>query len=158
MTLIKVDRLAELLRAANYPIDKTRNLVQGFSEGFDIGNQGPTDRADLSNNLPLRIGSLTEIWNKFMKEVKLGRYAGPFSSVPYDNFIQSLVGLVPKDNGAKTRLIFHLSYNFKRNGKPNACNSVNHHTLAELCSVRYKDLDQAIKACLKRQTKCVQFS
>ena len=46
-----------------------------------------------------------------MKEVKLGRYAGPFPTIPYEeDFIQSPIGLVPKDQGCDTRLIFHLSY------------------------------------------------
>ena len=44
------------------------------------------------------------------KEVKLGRYAGPYNSIPFDNYIQLPIGLVPKDRGASTRLIFHLSY------------------------------------------------
>ena len=50
-----------------------------------------------------------------MKEVKLKRFAGPFESSPFEDFIQSPVGLVPKDNGKDTRLIFHLSY--PRTGK-----------------------------------------
>ena len=45
-----------------------------------------------------------------MKEVKEGRYAGPFESIPFDSYIQSPIGLVPKDGGKDTRLIFHLSY------------------------------------------------
>ena len=68
-----------------------------------------------------------------MKEVKAGRYAGPFDEVPYDNFIQSPIGLVPKAGG-KTRLIFHLSFEFKGEdgGSVNGCNP------KEKCSVQYK--------------------
>ena len=62
-------------------------------------------------NIKLRIGSETELWNKVMKEVKLKHFAGPFKDIPYEeDFIQSPIGLVPKDNGKDTRLIFHLSY------------------------------------------------
>ena len=111
-----------------------------------------TDRIQLYN-LPLRIGSHFDIWEKIMKEVKLGRYAGPFPNIPYENYIQSPIGLVPKDNGTKTRLIFHLSYNFKRDKLPNKSeqknNSINHHTPDELCSVKYKDIDHAVKVCLQ---------
>ena len=48
-----------------------------------------------------------------MKEIKERRYAGPFmkENFPFVNYIQSPIGLVPKA-GNKTRLIFHLSYDF----------------------------------------------
>ena len=81
-----------------------------------------------------------------MKEVELGRYAGPYKQPPYSNYIQSPVGLVPKDNGTKTRLIFHLSYDF---GTEEHQKSVNHHTPAELCTVKYNDLDKAVEYCLE---------
>ena len=45
-----------------------------------------------------------------MTEVQAKRYTGPYEKVPYEFFIQSPIGLVPKDKGKKTRLIFHLSY------------------------------------------------
>ena len=96
-----------------------------------------------SANLKFRVGNPTILWNKIMKEVKLKRYAGPFSEVPYQYFIQSPVGLVDKDHGRDTHLIFHLSY--PRNDKKQ---SVNANTPAELCSVKYADFDQAIQLCL----------
>ena len=34
-----------------------------------------------------------------MKEVEAKHYAGPFKTIPFENFIQSPIGLVPKDNG-----------------------------------------------------------
>ena len=78
-----------------------------------------------------------------MKEVKLKCVAGPFDSVPYENYIQSPIGLVPKAGGA-IRLIFHLSYDCKRDGLM----SLNHHTPKEMCSVSYRDLDYAVHAYL----------
>ena len=82
-----------------------------------------------------------------MKEVKEGRYAGPFDKVPYENFIQSPIGLVPKA-GNKTRLIFHLSFEFKdKHGKPEG--SVNGCSPREWCTVHYMDLDDAVANCLK---------
>ena len=81
-----------------------------------------------------------------MKEVKLGRYAGPFEKIPFENFIQSLIGLVPKAGG-QTRLIFHLSYNFSENLQKDG--SLNYFTPSEKCSVKYNDLDEAVKSCLK---------
>ena len=53
-----------------------------------------------------------------MKEVQVGRFAGPsdLDNLPFDSFIQSPVGLVPKA-GNKTRLIFHLSFDFGMENK-----------------------------------------
>ena len=77
-----------------------------------------------------------------MKEVKLKRYAGPFKEIPFDNFIQSPIGLVPKDNGKDCRLIFHLSY------PRGTLKLLNAKTPPELCSVKYPDFDKAIQLCL----------
>ena len=65
----------------------------------------------------------------------------PFEELPFQNFIQSPLGLVPKDNGKQTRLIFHLSYDFKKSGNP----SVNAGTPEHLCKVKCRDLDWAIQ-------------
>ena len=81
---------------------------------------------------------------KLMKEVSLGRVAGPFDQVPFENFIQSPIGLVLKDRGTQTCLIFHLSYEFV-----DGLGSVNSHIPKELCSVQYPDLDTAVHLCLQ---------
>ena len=78
-----------------------------------------------------------------MKEVQLKRVVGPFERIPFENYIQLPIGLVPKaGNTGKTRLIFHLSYDFKK-GK-----LLNHHTPRHKCSVKYCDLNYAVKAYL----------
>ena len=107
VTPIKVDVLHRFLRDSNYDEQKTKFLIDGFTNGFDLGYRGPTNRRDLSDNIPIKehIGSKLDMWNKIMKEVELGRYAGPFKKPPFDNYIQSPIGLVPKA-GNKTRLIF----------------------------------------------------
>ena len=111
-------------------------------------------RKSRANNIPLRNGNEVILWNKLNKEVKLGRVAGPFDKIPYENFIQSPIGLVPKlGNEGKTRLIFHLSYNFATNDKSNTTpvdeRSLNQDTPKEICMVKYNDLDHAIKSCLR---------
>ena len=135
-------QLKRLLKDSNYEKSKTDFLVDGFTTGFDIGYRGPATRQSTSENIPLKVGTPTHLWQKMMDEVKLGRFAGPFNEVPYKNFIQSPVGLVPKSNG-KLRLIFHLSFDF--GGEHH---SLNHHTPDEWCTVSYKDLDHAIRNCL----------
>ena len=146
VTPIQVEELKKLLLESGYDRDKSNYLIQGFTDGFDIGYRGPKTRQDTSMNLPIKegVGSKTELWNKVMKEVKHCRYAGPFESIPFENYMQSPIGLVPKDNGKQTRLIFHLSYDFKSGNK-----SLNYHTPEELSRVKYRDLDHAVANCLQ---------
>ena len=145
VTPINIASLRKLLLQSDYNFDKTKMLLDGFTRGFDIGYRGPTNRKHTSNNLPLRVGSKTELWNKVMKEVKECRYAGSFDRPPCKHYVQSPLGLVPKAGG-KTRLIFHLSYDF---GAEDKDKSVNFHTPKNLCSVKYNDLEHAIRASLE---------
>ena len=78
-----------------------------------------------------------------MKEVGLGHYAGPYQQPPFQTYKQSPIGLVPKDGGTKTRLIFHLSY------PKNGTTSVNYNTPKEKCKVKYPSFDDAVRLCLK---------
>ena len=144
VTPINANRLKACLEEANYDQDKIDYLYQGFTNGFDFGYAGPCDRHDTSDNIPLRLGTKTDLWNKVMAEVEKGRYVGPFERPPYDSYMQSPIGLVPKAGG-KTRLIFHLSFDF---GKAQHQRSFNLHTPEKLCSVKYRDLDHAMECCI----------
>ena len=143
VTSLNVEIYEELLRRTHFNEAERRFLVDGFSNGFDIEYQGPTNRTDRSRNIPFSIGDKFEMWEKMMKETKAKRFAGPFKKIPFKNYIQSPIGLVPKA-GNKTCLIFHLSYDFPLSGQK----SVNFHTPRELCSVHYRDLDHAVQNCL----------
>ena len=149
-TPVQVSKLVNALREANYDSEEIRFLEKGFTEGFDIGYQGPELRQSESSNIPLTVGSKTELWNKLIKEVNLKRVAGPYEQIPFDNYIQSPISLVPKAGSSKTRLIFHLSYNFNKGKWPEDM-SLNYHTPREKCSVHYNDMDDAIRACLAAQ-------
>ena len=81
VTPINVSRLEFWLRESKYDKEKTEELIEEFTNGFDLGYRGTEHRQDYSENIPLRIGSKTELWNKTMKEVELGRYAGPYDKV-----------------------------------------------------------------------------
>ena len=145
VTPIKVTKFNQLLLDAKFPEEDWKFLIQGFTEGFDIGYNGPKNRRSIADNIPFStgVGDDIEMWNKIMKEVRLGRYAGPFMEIPYDYFIQSPIGLVPKDGGKKTQLIFHLSYDFGLGEE-----LLNHYTPDKICTVKYKDLDYAVKLSL----------
>ena len=147
VTPANVEELEKLLQDSNYDQEKTKRLVEGFRFGFTLGYEGRQDVKITSPNLKVSIGDEIELWNKVMKEVKELRYAGPFEKIPFeDGYIQSPIGLVPKDNGTSTRLIFHLSY--PRVG----VTSVNHNTPRD--TVQYLDIVKAIKLCLKEGRNC----
>ena len=88
------------------------------------------------------------MWEKISKEVHAKRFAGPYSreQLPFKSYVQSPLGLVPKAGINKTRLIFHLSYDF---GPEEKDKSINFHTPQELCSVKYPDLNYAVRCCLQ---------
>ena len=117
--------------------------MNGFRQGFNIHYEGPSARQHRSSNIPIRVGSPHDMWEKLMKEVDMGRIAGPFEEIPMSYFVQSPIGLVPKANN-KTRLIFQLSYNF--DGPDGG--SVNSNIPDSYCTVKYKDLDYAVASCL----------
>ena len=144
-TPIDVNKYKDLLIQANYPKKKREYLVDGFKNGFALNFTGDRKVKRLAPNLKLRVGSKIEIWNKVMKEIAAGRYAGPYEEPPFEYFIQSHIGLVPKDKGKKTRLIFHLSY--PRDSSRGM--SVNVGIPKERCTVSYPDFDEAVQMCLK---------
>ena len=147
VTPVKVNIYKRLLQETGYDKDKIQYLVNGFTHGFDLCYKGPSRVRKKSPNLKLTVGSTTELWNKIMTEVKAKRYAGPFKKIPYKYFIQSPVGLVPKDKGKKTRLIFHLSY-------PKTGESVNSCIPEELCTVQYPDFMDAVTMCIEAGPAC----
>ena len=147
-TPVDGNKFGDLLANAGYDPVKTQFIRQGFNTGFPLCYEGEQNVRKTSDNLKLRVGSKTELWNKIMKEVKERRVAGPFCKIPFNNFIQSPVGLVPKDQGRKTRLIFHLSHPKGKN------TSINAGIPEELCSVQYPDFNQAVGMCFKWGKTC----
>ena len=145
ITPVDIGAIEKLLKQSKYNPEEASFLIDGFHNGFSIGYEGPDDRRDTARNIPFTVGNRYDMWNKLMKEVQLGCMAGPYQKIPYHEggYIQSPIGLVPK-SGGKTRLIFHLSYDFLDGER-----SLNAWTLEEKCSVKYNDLDHAIQNCLE---------
>ena len=150
ITPVKPEVLEYYLKRTSYDQKETQFLIDGFTNGFDLGYRGPRQIRQDSRNLRFTIGDKLELWNKVMKEVKEKRYAGPFKEIPYDYYIQSPIGLVPKDGGKKTRLIFHLSH--PRDSTKGI--SVNGGTPKELTKVAYKTFDDAVRLCIKAGQGC----
>ena len=156
VTPVKYDVFRDILIEAGYHKSHPEEfdfIVEGFQHGFPLGYQSTRKVKVTSNNLKFTVGDEIELWNKVMKEVKLKRFAGPFSEIPYeDDFIQSPIGLVPKDNGNDTRLIFHLSHPHDHNST-----SVNANTPKELSSSTYLDFSDAIRLvneCIQQANSC----
>ena len=147
---MNAEKLNQLLDQTNYDKEETEFLIDGFKNGFDLGYRGPTEIKQVSKNLKFTIGDKIDMWNKIMKEVKEKRYAGPFEEPPFENYIQSPIGLVPKDGGKKTRLIFHLSH--PRNEEYGI--SINGATPKELTTVKYKEFEEAVRMCIAEGKGC----
>ena len=145
VTPLKAEVFGKLLKESGYPKNETDFLIKGFTDGFDIGYRGPKVRQSRSKNIPFTVGDKYELWSKIMKGVKAKRFAGPYDEIPFDNYIQSPIGLVPKA-GNKTRLIFHLSYVFREEDDQQSLNGC---TVKEEYSVHYNDLDAAVRCCLE---------
>ena len=70
-TPVKVEELIRMLKHYDYDENETSFLEEGFTVGFDIGYEGPSERKSESENIPLKVGNKTDLWNKLMKEVEL---------------------------------------------------------------------------------------
>lgn len=103
-----VERMRPFL--GRYPDKKAAGLLEiGFMDGFRIpGNLEVVP--PLSRNLKSALLHSDVVSTKLHKEVELGRMAGPFSSAPFPDLVVSPLGVVPKKEPNKFRLILHLSF------------------------------------------------
>ena len=120
-------------------------LVEGFKLGFHLSNvvyypSKPPPNLKSSQHFPLVVDE------NLAKEAKLGRIAGPFDSVPFDDMVFSPLGLQPKKDPGKFRVIHHLSY-------PKG-SSVNDGIPRECATVKYATVTQAIKFILRFGQGC----
>ena len=107
-TPVKVDNL-ELMLSTYDPILRN-GLVSGFRNGFDIGFRGQVNSDSKVNNLRSTNGLYSVVTEALEKEVQAGRIAGPFSAPPFGSFQLNPIGMVPKKEKNKYRMIFDLSY------------------------------------------------
>ncbi|KAJ1164044.1 hypothetical protein NDU88_004491 [Pleurodeles waltl] len=110
-------------------------LFRGFSKGFRIPYAGPSVTRE-ANNLQSAKEAPGIVQEKLEMELQLGRVAGPFARPPLPNFIVSPLGIVPKKELGKYRMIHHLSY-------PKGA-SVNDYLEEGSCSVSYASFDEAV--------------
>lgn len=77
------------------------------------------------------------LWKTHRKEILKGRIRGPFLRPPFDNFICSPLGLIPKKEKGSFRLIHDLSF-------PKG-DSVNSWTPPEYTMVSYQNIETVIE-------------
>ena len=131
-TPIKVKNLISL--SNGFP--KAQYLVEGFTYGFKLGVQGDIQTRTLRNHTSVL--DAPDVVNKHLqKEMDFGRISGPHSSPPFDPFVTSPLGLVPKKEVGEFRLIHDLSYPHQQ--------SVNSHIPDELRHVHYETLDDLVE-------------
>ena len=129
---IRVHKLMKYL--AGYDVNRKRFLFLGLTNGFKLHYRGPLISRVVQNHKSL--SEKAEIFkDKIAKELQKGFTAGPFTEPPFDPFITSPVGLVPKKESGKHRLILDLSY------PKGELLSVNSFIPREFCKVVYEDFD-----------------
>ncbi|XP_041440120.1 uncharacterized protein LOC121400643 [Xenopus laevis] len=132
---VRVNEMSPWL--AIYPDRKKAELIrEGFLVGFCIPFQSGAGGQDCRN---LRSASEHPevIRKKLATEVELGRMAGPFMVPPVPNLRLSPLGVVPKKEAGKFRLIHHLSH-------PHG-SSVNDGIDEETAHVTYTSFDVAVR-------------
>ena len=112
------------------------NLINCFVNGFRIGFSGP-EFSNIGYNLKSANSFESVITDAITNELKESRIAGPFASPPLENFRTSPIGVVPKKEPNKFRMIMDLS-------SPKG-QSVNDGMSDEEASVKFNSFDDAVK-------------
>ena len=108
-TPVKVQVLRDLLYICNYDVVETEYLLDSFSKGFSVFCEKTSFQMDCKN-LKSALEKPDVVSDKLCRELQAKRIAGPFLDRPCKNFNVSPLGLCPKKEKGKFRLIFHLSY------------------------------------------------
>ncbi len=114
--------------------------MHGFHHGFSINYHGPQNTSHAKNHR----SALTNpeiVSAELLKDIALGRIAGPFQTPPLINFRVSPLGLVPKKEQGQYRLIHDLSF-------PRGL-SINDFISAEDSAVQYETLDRVIEIIIR---------
>jgi hypothetical protein len=108
-TPINFENLRQLI--GNYPNkDDAEILLSGFKFGFKINYYGPRLPVDCKN-LKSAYQHESETQQQILKEIEMGRIAGPFNERPFTNLRLSPIGVVrKKPPSTGWRLIQHLSF------------------------------------------------
>ena len=101
--------------------------------GFHLSYAG-SQLSLISKNHKITVNFPSVISDFISEGITYNRIAGPFSSPPFQHFISSSLGVVPKSEQGKYRVIEDLSF-------PKH-NSVNDHIPQKNSSVQYESIDK----------------
>jgi len=118
-----------------YDQEGTNYVVNGFTQGFSVSCLDFKITLNC-RNLPSALAMPEIVSDKVAKESLAGRMTGPLFDPPFSNLHCSPLGLVPKKDPSKFRIIHHLSH-------PKG-QSVNDFIPTELSSVQYTRIQDAI--------------
>jgi hypothetical protein len=89
--------------------DLAAYLMNGFTEGFKLGCiSSPSPGVPKNHKSALEHPDIIKQYIE--AELSKQHIAGPFSVKPFTNFVASPLGLVPKSNTGKLRVIHDLSF------------------------------------------------
>ncbi len=112
-------------------------LKAGFTDGFDLGCHAEPSFPRTSDNLPSCTHNEKVVDEYLQKEINAGRIWGPHNSLPFPNLECAPLGVIPKAEKGKFRVIHHMSHPEN--------DSVNHFIDKESFSLSYVRIDDAIK-------------
>ena len=110
------------------------SLIEGFTFGFDLGFEGIAKNV-VCNNLKLASEFPKLVQEKISQKLRLWRTAGPFGTPPFETFVTSPLGVIPKKDSGAYRMIQHLSH------PPGV--SINDGIPFEKASVQYQTINHA---------------
>lgn len=128
--------MLELLLKQGYNDLRMRFLLLGIKHGFLL-HCAPFKTSLIAKNHKSALINSSIVDSKIRKELELNRIAGPYPTPPFPNFHVSPIGLVPKKEPNKFRLIHDLSF-------PKDGDSVNSCIPRHYTAVSYQSLDTVI--------------
>jgi hypothetical protein len=124
----------------------TAYLISGFNKGFSLGCTS-TPITSLPKNHKSALNHPEIIQAHIQKSSELGRIAGPFASPPLKNCISSPLGVIPKSEVGKFRILHDLSF-------PKT-NSVNSFIPKDNSEVHYDSIDWVVNLVQKYGKHCL---
>ncbi len=138
-TPIVVAQLKQYLARA--PTDLREYVITGFSQGFKLGYSGTPNNNIVRNATSVR-DNMVITRQLVQKEIDKGRFAGPYSSPPFDSFQTSPLSIKPKKCPGEYRLVLDLS-------APYDDTSVNKNIDKKWASVHYASIMDAVDILLR---------
>lgn len=130
---VKAEKLSEELQGYDEQLKK--DLLDCFTNGFSLGGT-ETPQPHIASNHKSTASHAEVINAHISKGLSLDCIAGTFSEPPFSPFVSSPLGIVPKSESGKVRIIHDLSY--PKN------NSINTNIPKENFVVQYDTIDWVI--------------